>query len=334
VDLALLILRLLLAAMFATAAIGKLLDLPGSRRAMEDFGLPRGVAAIGGTLLPFLELAIAVALVVTSTARAGAVAALVLLLGFIAGIARLMRQGAAPDCHCFGQLHSEPVGRETLWRNVALAAISAVVAVGGAGQSLADATGEDVVLLAMTGVACGLGLLALDLWRENRELQTRPAGQAATTRGLPKGARVPDVALRGIDGDTVKMGSLVGGGVPTALVQVSPTCGPCTTLLPEVVRWRDTLAGRLQILTVSSAPLDASRELAEEHGLPDLLVAEKGEIRESFRIDPTPSAVLIDGEGRIAAAPAAGAIAIEELIRVGLRRNGEGPLQVSLVGGS
>jgi uncharacterized membrane protein YphA (DoxX/SURF4 family)/thiol-disulfide isomerase/thioredoxin len=333
VDLALLILRLLLAVVFATAAVGKLMDLGGSRRAMEDFGLPRRLAAIGGTLLPFLELGIAAALVVTPAARAGAVVALVLLLGFVAGIARLMRRGAAPDCHCFGQLHSEPVGRETLVRNVVLAAMSAVVAAGGAGQSLAGVSGEDVALLAMTGLACGLGLVALDFWRENRDLRQAPAARrAAANRGLPRGARVPDVTLRSIDGDAVKMGSLVGGGVPTALLQVSPTCGPCKTFLPEVVRWRERLAGQLEIITVSSAKLEDSRELAEELGISDMLVAENGEMRESFRVSPTPSAVLIDGEGRIAAAPAAGAVAIEELIRVGLRRAADGPLEISLVG--
>lgn len=53
--------RLLLAAVFATAAAGKLLDIPGSRKALADFGVAQRVAAVAGVLLPLAELAVAVA---------------------------------------------------------------------------------------------------------------------------------------------------------------------------------------------------------------------------------------------------------------------------------
>ena len=36
-----------------------------------------------------------------------------LLLAFVGGIAFNMARGNAPDCHCFGQLHSEPAGRSS-----------------------------------------------------------------------------------------------------------------------------------------------------------------------------------------------------------------------------
>jgi peroxiredoxin len=38
-----------------------------------------------------------------------------------------MVRGRKPDCHCFGQLHSEPVGRQTLIRNAVLAAVAGLV---------------------------------------------------------------------------------------------------------------------------------------------------------------------------------------------------------------
>ena len=80
-----LVVQVLLAAVFATAGVGKLLDLPGSRRALADFGVPERAAPIAALLLPLAELATAVALVLHPSARWGAVGALVLLLAFIAG---------------------------------------------------------------------------------------------------------------------------------------------------------------------------------------------------------------------------------------------------------
>ncbi|MGI8730129.1 MAG: MauE/DoxX family redox-associated membrane protein, partial [Solirubrobacteraceae bacterium] len=72
----------MLAAVFTLAAVGKLRDLPGSRRAMRDFGVPARAARVAGLLLPLVELGTAAALVLTPTARWGAIAALLLLLAF------------------------------------------------------------------------------------------------------------------------------------------------------------------------------------------------------------------------------------------------------------
>ena len=130
---AVLAIRLLLAAVFAVAGIAKLRDLEGSRGAMKDFGVPAKLAGPAGVLLPLAEIAVAIALVPTVTARWAAVVALLLLLAFIWGIANALRRGESPDCHCFGQLHSAPAGPSTLARNAALALLAAVVVVEGAG---------------------------------------------------------------------------------------------------------------------------------------------------------------------------------------------------------
>jgi uncharacterized membrane protein YphA (DoxX/SURF4 family) len=59
VDTALLVARLLLAAVFIMAGAAKLTDNPGSRHAITDFGLPAALAAPLGVLLPLAELAVA-----------------------------------------------------------------------------------------------------------------------------------------------------------------------------------------------------------------------------------------------------------------------------------
>ena len=120
-DLVLLAARLVLAAVFVVAGLAKLMDLPGSRQAMSGFGVPSCPGGSFGLFLPLAELVTAVLLFPLASAWWGGLAALTLLLLFIAGISVTMARGQAPDCHCFGQLHSEPVGWSTLVRNTVLA---------------------------------------------------------------------------------------------------------------------------------------------------------------------------------------------------------------------
>lgn len=133
-DAAVLAARLILAAVFAVAAAGKLADLTGSRATLAHLGIPGRLSGPLGTALPFLELATAIALVPDATAEAGAIAALALLLAFSLGITASIARGEAPDCLCFGQLHSEPVGRRTLGRNFALALLAGLVLAAGPGR--------------------------------------------------------------------------------------------------------------------------------------------------------------------------------------------------------
>ena len=61
-DLILLFSRLLLAVVFLLAGFAKLADLSGSRKAVHDFGVPGTLADSLGTLLPFGEIIIGLAL--------------------------------------------------------------------------------------------------------------------------------------------------------------------------------------------------------------------------------------------------------------------------------
>ena len=124
-----LIARLGLAIVFAVAGLAKLADRPGSEQALSAFGMPRLLARPGSVLLPLAELAVAVLLIPAGTATLGALGALVLLLGFSAGIMRSMARGQSPDCHCLGELHSKPVGWPMLARNATLVAASGLVLV-------------------------------------------------------------------------------------------------------------------------------------------------------------------------------------------------------------
>jgi hypothetical protein len=171
----LLIARLLLAAVFLVAGLTKLADLRGSREAVAGFGVPERLAAPVGTLLPLGELTVAGALLPSGSARWGAIGAFALLALFVAAISRSMIRGEAPDCHCFGQLHSEPAGWRTLARNGLLAAVAGFVVAAGWGSAGPSAVAW-VGRMSGTGTVAlvgGLALLAL------------ASGSASTTPGWP-----------------------------------------------------------------------------------------------------------------------------------------------------
>ena len=122
----LLLARLILAVVFGIAGIAKLADPAGSRKSIVGIRSARSPLAIPlAWLLPLAELVCAAALIPLASAWWGATGVLILLLSFIAGISISLIRGRRPDCHCFGQLHSSPIGWQTLVRNVVLAGISA-----------------------------------------------------------------------------------------------------------------------------------------------------------------------------------------------------------------
>src|SRR6266702_4602650 len=123
----LLVARLLLAAVFAVAGVAKLADRAGTAQSIMDFGMPSLLARPIALLLPLWELACAAALIPSTTARWGAIATLATLLVFIAAIGVSLTRGRRPDCHCFGQLRSQPVGWTTVARNTALAALAMLI---------------------------------------------------------------------------------------------------------------------------------------------------------------------------------------------------------------
>ncbi|MDQ1367833.1 MAG: hypothetical protein QOF20_186 [Acidimicrobiaceae bacterium] len=114
------------------------MDRDGVRLAVRAFAVPSPLVAPVAAVLPFAELGVAVALILTASAVAGGMAALVLLGLFITGISMSLARGHQPDCRCFGQVHSAPVGRTTLVRNVGFAAAAVVVVAAGPGSSLSD----------------------------------------------------------------------------------------------------------------------------------------------------------------------------------------------------
>jgi peroxiredoxin len=344
VDIVLLIARLLLAGIFLVAGVAKLADRTGSRQAVADFGLPKLLASPLGILLPLVELAVAAALIPTSTAWWGAIGALALLLLFVLGIGVNLARGRKPDCRCFGQLHSAPAGWKTLARNGALAAAAGFVVWegrdgGGLGPSAVGwlaglSTAQTVGLV---GGLVLLGLLIAQWWflahllRQNGRLLVRlealegrlgagdappaPAeDDAEPEAGLPVGSAAPAFGLQGLYGETLTLDALRAPGKPVLLLFTDPNCGPCTALLPEIGRWQREHAAELAVSVISRGTAEENRAKSTEHGLSGVLLQQNWEVAEAYQAAGTPSAVIVRPDGTIGSPLAAGPDAIRALV--------------------
>jgi methylamine dehydrogenase accessory protein MauD len=336
---ALLACRLVLATVFLVAGLAKLADREGSRAAMRGFGLPNALARPFGTLLPFLEIAAGGLLVPEVTARWGALAALVLLAGFVVAIAAALARGVEPDCHCFGQLHSKPAGWGTLLRNIGLGGIAGFVLVGGWNDAGTSATGwiADLSTDAGIALAAGAGLavalcfqswFSLQLLRQNGRLLSRmesmeamigsryPAADGGSMldwgTGLPIGDPAPGFELPGLHGERLTLQSLLARGRTTLLVFSDPKCGPCTALLPDLGRWQ--AEEDLTVVLISRGDAEDNLAKAREHGVNNVLLQNDTEVSDAYQAHGTPAAVLIAPDGRIASPVGAGAERIRALV--------------------
>jgi peroxiredoxin/uncharacterized membrane protein YphA (DoxX/SURF4 family) len=316
-----------LAVVFLTAGVGKLLDLAGSRQAMRDFGLPDRAAAIAGVLLPIAEMATGVALIFVPTARLGALAALLLLVAFIVGIARAMARGEEPDCHCFGQIHSAPAGPLTLVRNAVLAAFAAVIVAYGSGPALdawvkARSASE---LVAIGASLCAVAALAyaLTLRRETMrmkgDLAIAQSGGSQGRRGLSVGSDAPAFALKSLQGETVSLATLRERGQPVLLLFMSASCGPCATFLPTIQQWQETLGARLTMAIITAGTTEQNGEVFGEFGLDYVLVQEASEVADLYDVQFTPSGIFVTPGGKVASPPGEGQQGIEPLVRLAIR---------------
>ena len=300
------VVRILFACVFAVAGMAKLADREGSRRAMVGFGVPGRLVAPLAIFVPLAEIAIAVALLPGASARAAAVGAAALMTLFAIAVGVALARGRKPDCGCFGRLHSKPAGWGTVARNVALAAVAALIVVAGpaADPSWVEAVVAGVILF----VSAQAILLVVLLRRYGRalrrieELEARPVPPA-----LSVGMRAPH--FKGLE-------ELLAPRRPVLLVFSEADCPACRLLEPQLEAWKREHADRLTISVVY------------------------GEVLALYGGDATPSAVLVGPNGRVAHALVTGTAEIEELVGTAAPRsepavNGRPPIAAAaaLAGG-
>ena len=335
-----LIARLALATVFAIAAATKLADREGTRKAVAAFGAPERLAAPLAILLPLAELVVAGLLLPATTAVYGAVGALCLLAIFSIAIAVSLARGRTPDCHCFGQLHSEPASWKTLVRNGVLAAVAVVALAGSIAEPdasavawIGDLGGAELLALAVAvcaGVVLVVGGFAfLTLMRSYGNVLVRldsiETALAASgidlaelaempEFGLEPGSPAPAFSARSLAGDEVTLESLTSAGLPALLFFTSPHCGPCQSLLPTASAWQHEYGDVLQLVFVTDGTADEVRTEAEEFELEHVLLDEDHALYGAFEASGTPSAVLVAPDGAIGSWVAAGSEWVERLV--------------------
>jgi peroxiredoxin len=351
-ELSLVAVRLLLAVVFLVAGVAKLANRAESRQALRDFGLPMRLAQPFGTLLPPLEITVAVSLLFAASAWYGASAALVLLGMFTAGIAGNLVRGRQPACNCFGQLHSVPISWRTLLRNGLLAACAVWLIAGGRPQPSADlwvflrgldSRGRRIAMV----VAAVIGFVVLNTFRQEtpddseQELAEEPASamrpraeaiaavgarpdltpaeptarrKVLTGNGLPIGTEAPEFDLPDLTGARHSLASLRGSGRSLLLLFSSPFCEPCQALAPQLPGLTAVYEQAFRLVLVSKGTAEQNLKHLKDASSLLVLFQENFEVAESYDCTSSPSAVHVGADGLIRSKLATGQIEIKRLM--------------------
>ncbi len=325
-DAILVIGRLILAAVFVVAAVAKVVDRPGARRALEQFGVPSVAVPAVALALPLVEIAVAVALVPEATAQAGAIAATGLLAAFTAAVGLALARGTEAECHCFGAVSARPVGAGTLARNVALLALAVLVAAGGAGTSatgwISGLSTTEAVLAAVSAVLAVVvavhSVFLFQLFRQNGRLVAQLSSQSAIAPAEPAGLQVGEFApafeLPDLSGNVVELNELLEEERGLMLLFTSPECAACDPLLPAVGRRQRQPGAGPAVVPINLGDADGVAAKAAEHGIGRVLLIEDFELPHALGVSGFPGAVVLDRDGRVAEEVVLGTTAVGELI--------------------
>lgn len=131
-------------------------------------------------------------------------------------------------------------------------------------------------------------------------------------RGISSiGKDAPVLELNNLDGQPVKLADFA--GEPTAVLFWNPGCGFCQRMVDDLKGWEsDKPADAPKLLIVSTGDVEQNRET----GFTSTVVIDAGfNVGRAFGASGTPSAVLVDADGKIASGLAVGSPAVISLLR-------------------
>ncbi|MDP9074337.1 MAG: redoxin domain-containing protein [Actinomycetota bacterium] len=290
-----------------------------------DFGIPALIASQIAFVVPLIELATAVALLIPASARWGALGSSALLTAFTIAIAVSLIRGNKPECQCFGQLHSTPIGSPALVRNGVLLAMAGLVASKGPGNF--GFSTSDWWALSLVATATVLSIVIIGILRQQgrllirieslesalgiRSTEPEPANRPP---GLSVGNAAPEFSLHAPDSTVLTLSSLRVAGHPVLLVFTSPHCSPCRALVPEIAAWQRRHADRLTVAVIGEKPTDQAFAEAAEHELTLVGIQDNREVADAYHCAATPGAVLVSPAGLIASPLAMGTGPIRSLV--------------------
>ena len=123
------------------------------------------------------------------------------------------------------------------------------------------------------------------------------------------GEEAPEVKLPDLEGNTAELVDFTGEMI--LVLFWNPGCGFCQQMLPEIKHWEENRPeGAPKLLFVSAGTEEANREMRLTS---PVILDQQFAVGRAFGASGTPSAVLVDAEGKIASQVAVGAPAVMEL---------------------
>lgn len=313
-DAPLLLPPLLAAILLVVSGVAKVRHPEETRSAFGQLRMPRALTdSPAPALLPWAEIALAVALLVTPAPFALVVSVLTLALfvTYLVVIVRALGFGYPVTCSCFGRLGLGEVTRRTALRNVLLVLVAAL----GVWSATADSSVAARLLNASAQTWVWLGLVALTVTvvvvtfgGAKGDPLTREPVTGATEGDNDEGADyerqpIPFAVLETEDGQTVTMHELTSSGA-VLLLFLSPSCGSCLPVIERLPEWAAGL-GPVSVRAVVWSPLDEA--VAAQPHLAGRVLRDRDAITARiFRVG-TPGAVLLGADGALAGGPVQGA---------------------------
>jgi len=146
-------------------------------------------------------------------------------------------------------------------------------------------------------------ILALNLLLTLALIQRLP-GKKSSQHGLKSGTPAPSFTASTLAGEETTQRSFAGHDV--ALLFVSPTCGPCRQMLPDLESLHpEAQRAGTEFVLVSLANAEKTGQLINEFDIrmPVLIApAESNSLSKDYNISATPSFCLVDRKGIVQAA--------------------------------
>lgn len=318
-DLLAVIARVSLGCIFLAAGLTKWPRRMTTKTVIIGLGAPNGIASLVASALPIVEIVVGVLLVTNHLIGISSIVASILMVLFTITVIAVLRSGRQVTCNCFGGLSVSPISSWTLFRNLALLAMSIWVfsthplATGtvlqeiGARQRVSPTfvasflvimvvlCAHVVAIVRLTRLQNGILTRLTALEEAGMSAETRPSGTATEAR-RNLGMRIPPYAVTDPDNAGHQLSEFLRDERDLVLFFVAPTCQSCVDLLRDAHRWQQELRDRVHIVVIVRA---THRDWAELSAVNSVYFERDGEVSRSLGVHGTPAAVVINHRGEV-----------------------------------
>jgi len=311
---------LAVAVVLAVSGAAKVSARQQTEDAFEALRIPLVPRALGAAVLPWGEIALALALLVLRGPAlvVAAVAALVLCLAYTVVIGRARGFAEPVTCSCFGKFGAAKVSTTTLWRNIVLSALALLALAGAAtGQHVWSLVTEHpgwVVVAALVAA-----LFALIAAGSGTPTTSAGSGFAAGSAAVDPESEdvgeeldyerhpIPYAQLRTPE-DTVTTLRDLARTQARLLLFLSAGCGSCRRTAERIDGWAEQLAP-----AVSIVPIYAHAPGQVEFAVPFYIQPDYN-ASQVLEAHGTPAAVLLGADGMLAGGPIAGEDSVRRFV--------------------